>query len=507
MTSIWLADATPIPTDTFEAGAHFDEVIVGGGITGLVSALLFAREGRRVAVVEARTLGAVTTGHSTAKVSQLQGTQFQKIRRLNPQKILQAYVDGNRDAFDWIVDYATANGIEVDRTDAYSYASTPTGAFAVTREFELATSAGLEVELVPDAGLPFATWGALRLADQAQLDPMQLLASLATDLRVLGGRIFEGVRVLDVRAARAPVRVRSSRGELTAEHVILATGTPILARGLYFAKVAALRSYAQSFDVPDGQLPDGMFLGVESPTRSIRTWRGQLLTGGNGHPVGRDASPRSRAAGLTAWTQASWPGAVLTHSWSAQDYSAMHHVPFVGWFPRGFGRIYLATGYDKWGMTGGVSAARTLVADILGTNTPWQSSMHRRLTLPLTIARGIGETAAVGWWYAKGWTGAFAQPMPVRAPAEGEGTVAHSGPRPRAVSTVDGETCELSAVCTHLGAVVTWNDAEHSWDCPAHGSRFAADGTLLEGPARRDLPGRVTRTRTPPAVAQPGSVT
>ncbi len=506
MTSLWLAHAAPIPTDAFEPGGHFDEVIVGGGITGLVSALLFAREGRRVAVLEARRLGAVATGNSTAKASQLQGTQFQKIRRQNPQGILQAYVDGNRDAFDWLVDYATANGIELERRDAYSYAGTEQGASAVRREYELATSTGLDVELVADAGLPFPTWGAVRLAGQAQFDPMELLASLATDLRVLGGRIFEDVRVLDVRAARKPARVLSARGELTADHVILATGTPILARGLYFAKVAAQRSYAQSFDVPPEQLPNGMFLGVESPTRSIRTWRGRLLTGGNGHPVGREVSPRSRADDLANWTRQNWPGAVQTHSWSAQDYSPMHHVPFVGWFPRGFGRIYLATGYDKWGMTGAVAAARTLVADILGVNTAWQSAMHRRLTLPLTIARGIGESAAVGWWYAKGWTGALTRPVPEADPAEGGAAVGHVGLRPRAVSTVDGRTCELSAVCTHLGAVVTWNDAEHSWDCPAHGSRFAADGTVLEGPARRALAGRVVRTGAR-AVAQPGSIT
>jgi nitrite reductase/ring-hydroxylating ferredoxin subunit len=232
-----------------------------------------------------------------------------------------------------------------------------------------------------------------------------------------------------------------------------------------------------------------MFLNVESPTRSIRTWRGQLLTGGNGHPVGREASPKSRADDLTRWTEKYWPGAVQTHSWSAQDYSAMHHVPFIGWMPRGGGSIYLATGYDKWGMTGGVAAALTLVADILGENTGWQRALHRRITLAPVIARGIGENAAVGWWYAKGWLGALSHPLPDVAPAEGRGDVGRVGIRPTAVSTVDGVTCQLSGICTHLGAVVTWNDAERSWDCPAHGSRFAADGTLLEGPATRSLTG------------------
>jgi glycine/D-amino acid oxidase-like deaminating enzyme len=506
MSSLWLAEAAPLSTDTFQPGAHYDEIIVGAGITGLVAALLFARQGRRVAVLEARTVGAVATGNTTGKFSQLQGTQFTKIRSLNSQGILQAYADGNRDAFAWLIGYATAHGVPFERRDAYTYAATPEGAAAVTREYELARSVGLGVHMVTDAGLPFATHAAVKLEDQAQLDPMDLLASLATDIRMLGGRIVEGARVLGVRAASRPARVATTLGDVTADHVILATGTPVLNRGLYFAKVAAERSYAQSFELPDTELPDGIFLGVESPTRSIRTWRGQLLTGGNGHPVGREASPKARAAELETWTIEHWPDAIPTHSWSAQDYSPMHHVPFVGWFPRGFRRIYLATGYDKWGMTGGVAAALTLVADILGTNTAWQSALHRRVTGPQVIARGIGENAAVARWYARGWVGALSRPLPVEPPAEGEGVVGRQGLRPRVASTVNGVTCELSAVCSHLGAIVTWNDEELSWDCPAHGSRFASDGTALEGPARFGLTPVMRTRRTTGQVIRRGSV-
>jgi nitrite reductase/ring-hydroxylating ferredoxin subunit len=298
--------------------------------------------------------------------------------------------------------------------------------------------------------------------------------------------------VLGMRAGD-PVRVRTSMGDATAGKVILATGTPILDRGLYFAKVAAQRSYAQSFTVPAAELPTGMFLGVEHPTRSIRTSGSLLLTGGNGHGVGREASPQSRVDELTDWTLRHWPGASLTHAWFAQDYSPAHHVPFVGWLPRGRGRIYLATGYDKWGMTNGVAAALTLAADIAGENTSWQTTLHHRITMPRAIATGIGENAAVAWWYFRGYSRALATALPPAAPAEGTGIVGHNGLRPTAVSTVDGATCALSAVCSHLGAVVTWNDAEKSWDCPAHGSRFAPDGSVLEGPATRPLGGRSLR--------------
>jgi glycine/D-amino acid oxidase-like deaminating enzyme/nitrite reductase/ring-hydroxylating ferredoxin subunit len=501
MSSLWLDRPTAIETDSLGSGSFgpdssipdvaFDEVIVGAGITGLVSALLFAREGRKVAVLEARTVGAVTTGNSTAKVSQLQGTQLSQVSSSGTRGVLQAYADGNRAAFDWLLEYTASRGVPLERRHAYTYAGTAVGVERVEREYAIARTVGLDVRRVHDVGLPFVTYGAVMLPDQAQLNPVELLAALAVDFRALGGVIYEQTRVLTVRAS-SPVRVETSRGVVRAGHVILATGTPILDRGLYFAKVSAHRSYAQAFEVADGSLPDGMFLSAETPTRSIRTAGGLLLTGGNGHPVGREPSPQRRVDELTAWTQQRWPGARRTHAWSAQDYSTPHHVPFVGWLPRGRGRIFLATGFDKWGMTNGVATALTLVADILGANTAWQTTLHHRPTLPRAFGIGIGENAAVASWYARGYFRALRRHLPDVPPAEGRADVGRRGTglaglRPTAVSTVHGTTCELSAVCSHLGAVVTWNDAELSWDCPAHGSRFAADGTRLEGPATRDL--------------------
>ena len=486
MTSLWLQNPTTIPTDTFHNGAHYNEIVVGAGITGLVAALLLARAGKKVAVLESRTVGAGATGNTTAKFSLLQGTHLSKVLSHNYPAVLRAYAEGNREALDWVLEYALAHNITVERKTAYTYAASAEGNAAAQHEYSVARMAGLDVEWVREAPLPFATYGAVRLADQAQLDPMDLLAALAADIRLLGGVIVEGARVTGVKAS-SPARVATVLGDVTADHVTLATGVPILDRGLYFAKVSARRSYAQAYDVPASDLVDGMFLGVESPTRSIRTWKGQLLTGGNGHPVGREPSPRSRARELTEWTTTSWPQATLTNSWSAQDYSAAHHVPFVGWMPRGRGRIYLATGFDKWGMTNGIATALTIVNDLLGEDTDWQKTLHHRVTMPAAIGRGIGENAAVAWWYAKGYAWALTTAVPAAPPGEGESVVGRVGLRPTAVSTVDGATCAVSAMCGHLGAVVTWNDQERSWDCPAHGSRFTPDGTVIEGPARRGL--------------------
>ncbi len=496
MDSLWQTEHVTIEGDAFPHEELVDLAVVGAGIAGLTSALMFARAGQRVVVLEARQIGAGATGRTTAKVSQLQGTMLQTIRSRTLSPVVSAYVQSQRAAFEWLLTFAGQSGVPVERRSAFSYAATPDGRSAVEQEARLAVDNGLPVEVIDDAGLPFPTFGAARLRDQAQLDPLELLAALTRELRSLGGRVVTGARVTGVRAS-APALVRTTAGELRAGKVVLATGAPILDRGLYFAKMAARRSYAQAWEVPPGQLPDGMFLGVETPTRSVRTaahsdGRMLLLTGGNGHPVGRVDSPRGAADELAAWTRSWWPDAAPLASWSAQDYLTPHGVPFVGWLPRGRGRVYLATGFAKWGMTNAVATALTLVEDILGTgNAPhWQTVLHHRLTIPSAIAVGIGENAAVASWYLRGWARALSNPLSGAAldgQREGQGQVGRRGLVPTASSTVDGTTTSLCAICPHLGAIVTWNDFERSWDCPAHGSRFAADGAVLEGPATRPM--------------------
>lgn len=495
MQSIWQQGAPAITTDEFPDAERFDLVVVGAGITGLVTALLFARAGRSVAVVEARRIGHGTTGRSTAKVSRLQGAHDVLVRRRNIRAVAQAYADSQTAAFDWLAGFCEEAGVGFERRDAFSYATTPEGRQTVEAEHRAARAVGIPVDLVERVELPFPTTGAVRLADQGQVDPMELITALVAAVRAAGGVVVAGVRVEGVRAS-SPAEVRTSAGALDADRVVLATGAPILDRGLYWAKTSAHTSYATAWRVPAEQLPNGMFLDVEQPTRSIRTGAGGdgtplLLTGGFGHPTGRAPSPLLSSAELAQWTTDHWPDAEPVAAWSAEDHLTPHGVPFVGWLPRARGRVYLATGYSKWGFTNGVAAALTLASDILGEDggwpqPGWQRVLHRRPTLPQTFANGIGENAAVASWYLRGWAGALSRPVDTD-PAEGEGDVGRAGIVPAAVSTISGQTRELCAICPHLGAIVTWNDLEHSWDCPAHGSRFAPDGTVLDGPATRAM--------------------
>ena len=496
MTSLWLDRAGLLTPDSLVPGAHYDAVVVGAGITGLSSGLLLARSGMRVAILEARTMGAGTTGHTTAKLSLLQGTVLSALRRQYPQKVVTAYVDANREGQAWLLRLLEDRSVPFQRRDAYTFSVSDSGADRVAAEHTAARESGLDVELAEDTELPFTTQRTIRLRQQAQFHPMDVLDALAADFRVHGGVLVEGVRVRNVSRGRSPV-VETDAGAVHASLVVLATGMPILDRGLYFAKLKASQSYAVALRQPESAvIPAGMYLSAESPGRSLRSYPAAdgelLLVGGNGHQVGREPSPQRRLNELLDWARFYFPGAKATHTWSGEDYQATNLMPFVGKLPRGRGRIFFATGYNKWGMSNGIAASLAISAEILGGRMHWADTIHRRVTSPAGAAATIIHNVEVATTLVESWTKAelgSAEPATPTQPAEGEGTVVRRGRTPVAVSTVDGVTCRRSAVCTHLGGLLSWNDAEQSWDCPLHGSRFSANGEVLQGPATRDLTG------------------
>lgn len=493
MSSLWLDGAERGAGTALVPGSRWDDVVVGAGITGLVTAVLLARSGRRVLVIEARRAGDVTTGNTTGKISLLQGTRLSSVVRDHGQRVARAYVEGNQAGQDWVLRYCAEHGVAVEHRDAWSYAGSAGGRRPAKKEFETAQGLDLPVEWTDADELPYRTFGAVRLPDQAQFDPLPLLAALIAELTSRGGQLVEHQRVDGVSTRRFEATVSTSAGEVTADHVVVASGIPFLDRGLYFAKVKPQRSYAVAYRVP-GPIPRGMYISVDSPTRSLRTATHDggevLVVGGNGHPVGRPARrPRELVEDLHGWTQQQFPGAEPTHTWSAQDYQSANSVPFAGTMPRGGGRIYLATGYGKWGMTNGPMAALMIAGQILGERPTWAKPLNTRITRPSGLLTGAAFNAEVGVAGARGWIKAQmgADRDADDTPPEGEGVVGADRGRPVGISTVDGTTCAVSAVCTHAGGVVSWNDQEKSWDCPLHGSRFAADGTILEGPATKPL--------------------
>ena len=491
MTSLWLDRTLSASTDPLPE--RVDDLVVGAGLTGLTSALLLARAGRQVAVVEARRVGAVTTGNTTGKLSVLQGTKLSRMLRLQSTGVVEAYVAANLEGQQWLLRFCVDHDVPVQTRDAITYAAAESEIEAARQEHDAAEAVGLDVRWMDALDVPFPFHGGTLLPDQAQFDPMDVLDALAAELRTHGCTLHEGRRVVGVSKHGRPEATLDDESTVVAEQIILATGTPVLDRGLYFAKVEPLRSYALAFDTTE--IPDGMFLSSGSPTRSIRDapvpGGRRLIVGGNGHPVGRTDSELEHLESLREWTVHYFPGAVETHAWSAQDYRSHDGIPYVGQLPRGGGHIQLATGFDKWGMTNGVAAARNITARILGEKPSWAGPLGRRVTRPQGAFNIVRTNAGVGLAATRSILDVSPLGMP-SPPAEGEGVVGRSGLVPTAVSTVDGRTCAVSGICTHLGGVLSWNDAEKSWDCPLHGSRFAPDGSVLEGPATKPLAQRKT---------------
>ena len=508
MTSLWMTgrDERPWAADSLsDDDLTADVLVAGAGITGLMTAVLLARSGKRVVVLEARQVGACATGNTSAKISLLQGTVLSKIVSKHGEDIARAYVEGNREGQQWVLDYCASHDVAVQREDAYSYAQSHSGISAARDELAAGQAVGLPVTWESDADVPFPYHGGVRLVDQAQFDPMSFLDALAAELINRGGRIVEHTRVQRVSTRGKTLRVHAAHNgrdvEFATPQLVVATGIPVLDRGGYFARVKPSRSYCFAFQVP-GQITRPMMISTDSPTRSVRYAPFQggelLIVGGADHTVGRERNPGLALDELAAWTRKHYPGAVQTHFWSAQDYAPIDDLPYAGPLIPGAENIFIATGFNKWGMTNGAAAALALTGRILGGRMDWSSSFASWSLHELAGWRTAAQSnLEVSLNLTKGWITPTLRAIR-REPTADEGGVVSGPPWDlQARCRVDGTEHRVSPVCPHLGGIVSWNNADQAWECPLHGSRFAPDGAVLEGPATRGLTNSRERNDTP----------
>ncbi|MGO4258203.1 FAD-dependent oxidoreductase [Marmoricola sp. RAF53] len=459
-----------------------DVVVVGAGLTGLCTALLLARAGLEVVVVEATRVGALASGKNTGKVSVLQGTKVSQISSTHSAAVARAYADANSEGAAWLRRFCDDHGVGYQLRDAITFAADAAAVPAVQDELSALTRLGLDARWRSSLDVPFDVHGAVVLPDQVQLDPMAVLEALVQQLEGHGGRVVEGDRVVAASWGRSPA-VRTAAGRrFRCRHLVLATGAPILDRGLYFAKLEARRSYLLAFT--GAQKLPGMMISAGPEVRSLRDVPGDpdvLLVGGAGHVVGRGRAEGARVEELRRWVGRHYPDAVETHAWSAQDYRSHDGIPYVGRLPRGRGSIWLAAGYDKWGLANSVAASLRITGMILGDSPSWAVPLERRVTRPADAATLLGyNLRAAGTAAARLVEAERRTVSPDHPPVVGQ--VGRVGVDPRPVGVV-AEGCAVRAVCTHLGGTLRWNDAEQSWDCPLHGSRFAPGGEVIEGPA------------------------
>jgi len=471
-----------------------DVAVVGGGIIGLTAALELARSGARVAVLERRRVGAGVTGSTTAKLTSLHGLRYASLRSTRGEAAARAYAEINEAGIATVVGLVAELGISCDlrRKPHLAYTEDPAGRGAIEEEVEAATAAGLAVDYVEEAGLPFPIAAAARIGDQAELDPIAYLEGLVSAIEDAGSSVYEDAAAVGVTGGDVLVagghRVRAGR-------VVVATQLPFLDRGLLFARAKPSRSYALTARVATPPLGE-MYISTSSPTRSLRSmgWRDEelLIVAGQGHAMGHGDADESLRA-LVRFARERFGATGIEHRWSAHDYVSEDGLPYIGRLTPRSDRVVTATGMGKWGLAMGTTAGRMMSDSLLGRPSRWAEIFDPwrlpplRGTVPLIEHNVDAGLAFVGDRLRRG---ASAEGI-----APGEGRVVGAGRGRRAVYRDDaGPLHWLSARCTHLGCLVRWNGPERTWDCPCHGSRFGARGEVLSGPAvhpleHRDPPG------------------
>jgi glycine/D-amino acid oxidase-like deaminating enzyme/nitrite reductase/ring-hydroxylating ferredoxin subunit len=489
--SYWAKSASGKSYPPLSKNLECEVAVIGGGIVGVSTALELAREGLTVALLEGRSIGSGATGYTTAKISSLHGLTYTRLESSLGTAVARAYGEANEAGLAEIAGRVEELAIDCDfrRKPNYTYTESERGASSVREEVGAAKRAGLPATFVSDSeGLPFPLAGAVRFSGQAEFHPLKYLHALARAAAEAGSLIHEGSRVVSIDQGD-PCRLASEDGStVTAPHLIVATHLPILDRGLYFARTHPERSYVLLARLRD-EVPEGMYLSDESPAHSLRsvpTEDGELLmVGGESHKAGQsEAAERYRA--LEDWARARFEVASIEHRWATQDNMPADGLPFVGRLWPLSDRVLTVTGLRKWGLAMGTSAARMLADRLLGRPNHLAPFFDPLRLHPLAAGPElVKENANAGFHFV-------ADRILRRGSEEdlepGDGAVVGSGLGQRAVYRDEaGELHSLSARCTHLGCIVRFNRAERTWDCPCHGSRFAPDGEVIEGPAVRAL--------------------
>ncbi|MBB5085315.1 FAD-dependent oxidoreductase [Nonomuraea endophytica] len=489
--SYWMQSAPGGTYPVLEDDLQVDVVVVGAGIAGLSAAWELVRAGRSVAVLEAGRVAAGVSGHTTAKLS----AQHTLIYADLAPSTAQLYAESQRQAVEHVAATASALGVgcDLERVPALTYAESADGLDRLRAEAEAAARAGLPASFVTDSSLPFPIAGAVRVENQAQFHPRAYLLALTEAMAAEGALVFEGTRVVDLKEGE-PCRLTTEGGQsVTAADVVVATHYPIFDRALLFARLRPHRELVVAAPIPAGSDPGAMFITTEQNTRSIRTapygdgQRLLIVTGESFTPgAGRVTERLDR---LRAWTAERFASAEVTHWWAAQDNSTTDGLPFVGPLHVGARHTYVATGFGGWGMSNGVMAGLLLSALITGGKPPWSEIYDPRRLHPLREAGPAVKAQATVARHLVGDRLAVHHTDDLTGLPRGQATVIKTNGEHRAVyRDTDGALHAVSAICTHLRCVVAFNEAEHSWECPCHGSRFDVDGAVLQGPAVKPLP-------------------
>jgi glycine/D-amino acid oxidase-like deaminating enzyme/nitrite reductase/ring-hydroxylating ferredoxin subunit len=487
-TSFWADTTSDLMAEPLGRDVRADVCIVGAGIAGMTTAYLLARQGKRVVVLDDGPIGGGQTQCTTAHLSNAIDDRYAEIEKVHGADGTRLAAESHTAAIDLIESIANDEKIECDfaRVDGYLFNAPGESAEILEQEHQAARRAGLGVQFVVRAPLPFDTGRALKFPRQAQFHPLKYLGGLAKALTEKGGEIYGQTHASRIDGGET-ARIETKGGPLvTADAVVVATNTPVNDLVAMHTKQAPYRSYAVGLRVPRSSVTQALYWDTLEFYHYVRLQplsdeHDLLIVGGEDHKL---------AQKLELWARERFPmAAAVEYRWSGMVMETIDGLAFIGGNPLDKENVYIATGDSGMGITHGTIAGIVLRDLILGRENPWAGlyDPSRKPVWGMAWKEFVTENANVAKQYVRDWLGA-GDVADASQIGKGQGAVVRRGLKLVAAYRDDhGQLHECSAVCTHLGCIVHFNQAEQSWNCPCHGSQFDPYGTVVAGPANSPL--------------------
>lgn len=453
-----------------------DVAVIGAGMAGLLTAYRLQQNGVKTVVIDAEKIAGGVTQNTTAKITSQHNLIYDRLIKALGEDKARQYAQANQAAIKDYAATAEAEKAECDFKIAPAYVYSLEDAAELQSEVNAAQRLGINAEFTRKTELPFQVRGAVKFSEQAQFTPLPFIKAISHGLTV-----YERTRAVDIRKNS----IITPHGTITADKIVFASHYPFVIKpGYYFLRMHQERSYVLA--LKNAPVMQGMYIDRNENGFSFRAAGDLLLLGGSGHRTGK-VNPSGCYQRLQQTAQKFYPQAEIVASWSAQDCMTLDGIPYIGAFSHDSSDWLIATGFNKWGMTSSMVAARVLTDMIIGNDVSYAEVFS---PLRINPAASAGSFIAEGAQAVSGLVLKKMQPASKlidEIPLGHGGVVSYNGEKLGVYKSSGGECHFVSLKCPHLGCELAWNPEEKSWDCPCHGSRFDYNGNLIGGPAQENL--------------------
>jgi glycine/D-amino acid oxidase-like deaminating enzyme/nitrite reductase/ring-hydroxylating ferredoxin subunit len=470
----------------------YDVVIIGAGLTGLTTGLLLQQQGKNCIILDGHTIGYGTTGGTTAHINTFFDTSYDQVEQDFGADGAKVLADSAKESIALIQELVEKYAIDCDFAfkDGIIFSETEKETKALLSLLEASRRAGVEAVEIRDNGIPVPFEFAVVFNDQAEFHPMKYCLGLAAAFQNLGGTILENSFVRKTTTQDVIQIAHTDRFEIKGHNMVYATHMP---PGLtvFDVECAPYRSYALGIKLKNGDYPKNMAYDMKDPYHYIRTHtiEGQpyLILGGEDHKTGHD-DPQAAFQALEEYARKYYYVESIDYKWSSQYYIPADGLPFIGKMPAASDHTFVATGYSGNGMILATIAGKILSDAILGNGNKYLELFKPSRIKPVAGFKDfVTENADVAYHFiADRLSTEDLESFAAMAPDSGD-VVDYKGQKVAVYKDAQGEVTVLSPTCTHAGCIVSFNQAEKSWDCPCHGGRYDLKGQVISGPPTLNL--------------------